>query len=231
MKSVLTAILTIALVSVLVGAGTFAYYTDTETSSGNTLVAGTMDLKIKDGGLDWTDGISTAEWTLSNMKPGDPPVYGSIDFINTGSISANHLEITCNYTVIEEVPQTVSDTDPNTDGNPDSMAKHMIITSMIYADGTWEYNLLTGNKTDNGNIIETNDDWKVNDVGGDEKITLYDLKHDLSGIGIDNLEPPTSIVTPTLDMRIKFDEDAGNDFQGDTFNLTMIFTLNQDSSQ
>lgn len=30
-----------------------------------------------------------------------------------------------------------------------------------------------------------------------------------------------------LDMSIKFDEDAGNNFQGDTFDLTMIFTLKQ----
>ena len=34
-----------------------------------------------------------------------------------------------------------------------------------------------------------------------------------------------------LDMIVQFNPDASNDFQGDTLNLTVIFTLNQDASQ
>ena len=33
------------------------------------------------------------------------------------------------------------------------------------------------------------------------------------------------------EFTVPFSETGGNDFQGDTFDLTMIFTLNQDASQ
>jgi len=65
-------------------------------------------------------------------------------------------------------------------------------------------------------------------MDNDGKITLYDLKQD----PLDDLPASDDIEEEfQVRMRLKFDENAGNDFQGDTFNLTMIFTLNQDSSQ
>ncbi len=62
MKSALTAILTIAFVSTLLGAGTLAYFSDTETSSGNTLTAGTFDININTG-----NSLPFKAW---NIKPG-----------------------------------------------------------------------------------------------------------------------------------------------------------------
>jgi len=48
---------------------------------------------------------------------------------------------------------------------------------------------------------------------------------------LDNLPPPSNVGMYDYEMSVKFAETAGNDFQGDTFDLTMIFTLNQDASQ
>jgi hypothetical protein len=59
----------------------------------------------------------------------------------------------------------------------------------------------------------------------DGKITLYDLKMDPL-INLPSPDTQTNKITQ-FEMRIKFDENAGNDFQGDTFNLTIIFTLKQ----
>jgi spore coat-associated protein N len=59
--------LTIAalLVMGLVGGGTWAYFSDVETSTGNTLTAGTLDLNV-DGG---NSAVTT--FTAAGLKPGD----------------------------------------------------------------------------------------------------------------------------------------------------------------
>ena len=208
MKRILISMLAIFLVIGLASAGAFAWFQDTETSSGNTFTAGTLDLKIKDGGVDWLDGITTAEWTLSNMKPGDAE-YGSVDFRNFGSIYANHMEITSDYTITDP-PGPESDTEENTPAN--EMAGEMIITEMVYSYGSTEVNCLP----------------LITDANGNGVKDIYDLK---TG-GVNNLpllQSGTQLAS--LSMTVQFNPGAGNNFQGDILNLTMIFTLNQDSSQ
>ena len=230
MKKLLLSMLATFLVIGLVGASTFAWFQDTETSTGNTFSAGTMDLWTRDGNEDWNaDGVSQT-WSISGMKPGDVIGNGLIGLRAEGSISPNHLEITSDYSVTEEVPQTEADTDPNTDANPDSMAKEIIITQMHYYDDTWQVDLLTDDGYDSGYDVGLGETGpKVEDVDGDGKISVYDLKFSQSGNGVDDLTPPDGATW--LDMTLKFDDDADSRFQGDTFNLTMTFTLNQDSSQ
>ncbi len=164
----------IAVVSMLLGAGTVAYFRDTERSSGNTFQAGTLDLKLSHSSTGpWTDGV-TGTWTLSDMKPGDETPVGRVFLKNFGTVPSSTLEITCDYAVTEETPQTESDTDPNTDQHPEEMAKHMIITYIYYRNDEININCLTGQ--DNGG--PTNENWKISDADGDGKITLYDLKMD-----------------------------------------------------
>lgn len=203
---------TILIASLFAGAGTFAYFSDEATSTGNTFTAGTLDLKIKDGGSYWADGVGV-EWSLSDMKPGDT-VYGSIDLKNYGTIAADHLEITCSYT-IEDPPGPESDTQENTPA--DYMADYIIITLMDYmypsGGGTATLDLLT----------------KITDTDADG-IDLLELKtQEIDDIIPAPLASAGSI--SALDMILKFSEDAGNDFQGDILTVTIIFTINQHSSQ
>lgn len=169
----LTAILTIAPVSALVGAGTLAYSSGTETSTGNTFTAGTMDLKLID--LDESEDGVVATWTLSDMKPRDG-LLGWVILDAVGSVEADHVEITCDYSVTEESPQ-VADTDPNTNQHPDEMTKQLVIDQAYYSSDGYDINLLTGD-----NILtpenEGRADWRIDDVNDDGKITLYDLKND-----------------------------------------------------
>ena len=221
-KKILASMLIIAVASMLLGAGTVAYFSDTETSTGNTFTVDCgPDLQIKDSGEDWSDGIGP-EWTLTDMKPGDS-VYGSVDLRNVGS-TADHLEITCNYTIYDPLgPES------DTDGTPaDDMAKQMIIIKCIYGSNGWWINCLYGNYSGEPPKPEnyTYNDWVINDVDGDGKITLYDLKYD----PIDDLPLPDGWET-RFDMTLKFSEDAGSEFIGDTLDVTMIFTLNQHPSQ
>jgi len=208
MRKILTAIFITGLVATIAGAGLYAYFSDTETSSGNVFSAGTIgELKTIDWDeLTWKDGV-TATWTATNMKPGDIFPF-DVEFVGlsrvVGTITPGSLEITCGYSVIEEEPRTEADTDPNTHLDPDKMAKQMIITRFKY------------NGTDYVDSIV--------DFDGDGKKTFYDLKH----------APVTGLPIPVVKdggtffrLSVKFSENAGNDFQGDTFNLTMIFTLKQ----
>lgn len=211
----------IAVVSAFLGAGTVAYFSDTERSSGNYFQAGTLDLKLSHSSNGpWTDGV-TETWIMSNMLPGNETPIGRVFLKNFGSVTSSTLEITCDYAVTEETPQTESDTDPNTDQHPDEMAKHMIITYIYYRNDEININCLTGQ--DDG--YPANEDWKISDMEGDGKVTLYDLKMD----PLINLPSPDTVTNEIaqFEMRIKFDENAGNDFQGDIFDLTMIFTLKQ----
>jgi predicted ribosomally synthesized peptide with SipW-like signal peptide len=43
----LAAIFIVGLVATIAGAGIYAYFSDTESSTGNTFTAGTMDLKVR----------------------------------------------------------------------------------------------------------------------------------------------------------------------------------------
>lgn len=232
----LISLITIFIAVVLASAGTFAYFSDSESSAGNSFTAGTMDLKIRDQDESFGDGV-TATWTATDMKPGDEFNFSTqfVQLAKVGTVDPDHLEITCDYSVDETSNPVESDTDPNTNLNPDSMAKEMVITRAVYRNDSWCIDLLTGEEYDSydilnykctGNVLASSTDWQIEDQDGDTKITFYDLKHD----ELDNL-PPASSSPNTFEMGVKFDETAGNDFQGDTFNLTLIFTLNQHSSQ
>lgn len=206
MKRTLSAIAVIGIVAMLAGAGTYAYFRDTAKSTGNTFTAGTLDLKTIDWDeLTWRDGV-TATWTATNMKPRDSFPF-DVEFVGlsrAGTITPGSLEITCNYSVIEESPQTEADTDPYTNAHPDDMAKQMIITRFMY---------------NGANYLDS-----ITDFDGDGQKTFYDLKN----------SPVTGLPIPVITdggtffrLSVKFSEEAGNNFQGDTFNLTIIFTLKQ----
>ena len=75
--------LTVAALMVmgLIGGGTWAYFSDPETSSGNILTAGTLDLTL-DGN---DDDIKVIEALVSDVKPGDNNSE-YIELANAGSL-------------------------------------------------------------------------------------------------------------------------------------------------
>ena len=223
-EEVLISCLMICLVVGTTGVGTFAFFSDAESSTG-TLTAGTLDLKIHDNprwDSKFKDGV-TATWILDNMKPGDETSPKYITFKNFGSVQARHLGISCSY-IIDEGALIESDT--NHGNTADDMAKEMIITEMKYygrKDGkyTFQIDLLTDDDYDEGYTVSDGESGpKVLDLNNDGEVSLYELK---AQDGISNLRPPDE--KTRLKMKIKFDEDAGNDYQGDMLNVTMTFTL------
>jgi spore coat-associated protein N len=82
------AILSVAVLVIigLVSAGTYAYFSDTESSTNNVLTAGTLDLNI-DGG-----NVAVTTFTASAVAPGDSG-SGSSTLANVGTM-AGELDIT-----------------------------------------------------------------------------------------------------------------------------------------
>lgn len=200
---IVKSLLVIALAIGVVGTTTKAFFSDTGTSSANTFTAGTLDLKMN------TLDNTTANWTMPNMAPGDS-VSGSIVLTNTGTLTADHVEI-------NPVANVITDATP---AAATALDKYIQITSASY-DGD---DLLA---TPGKNLV---------DLNGNGYIDLDDLEN-VSNAGeggqLDNLSAPAASggSTKMLAMTVKFRTDAPNDLQGDSDTMSMTFTLNQDASQ
>ncbi len=118
MKKILGLTIAFMLLISMGGIGTWAYFQDTETSTGNVFAAGTLDLKTDD-----VDGVTQTLYA-SNLKPGDN-VSGSITLKNTGSVAGSTLDLVFEY--IE------SDSSPNPAPMSANATAAMIeVTTLIY---------------------------------------------------------------------------------------------------
>ncbi|MDI6631481.1 MAG: TasA family protein [Thermoanaerobacteraceae bacterium] len=115
MRKILIALLGVLLVAALAGAGTFAYFSDTETSTGNTFAAGTIDLTLNQS--------APAPINLTNMKPGDD-VSATITVQNVGSL-AGKLYADASYTEQDNT----NTTEFTTNMTADQTAKMLLITA------------------------------------------------------------------------------------------------------
>ncbi len=101
-RKILSSLMVIALAAMMVGLGTFAYYSDTEASTGNTFTAGTLDLRYAvstDGGTNWSAWQNGTDFSivLGNLAPGNS---GTIIYrlSNVGSL-AGYLDFE-NVTIV-----------------------------------------------------------------------------------------------------------------------------------
>lgn len=92
MKKIMMSLFTIAIVGALIGGGTFAYFSDTETSTDNIFQAGTIDFDMDNGEgeavhislmdmkpCDWEDYLIR----LHNVGTNDGPLYLHFDVISS----------------------------------------------------------------------------------------------------------------------------------------------------
>ncbi len=90
MKKILGLTVAALLVMALVGGGTWAYFSDVETSTGNTFTAGTLDLEV-DTDNPWTSGAVT----VPAMVPGAVAVPVDITCENVGDLIGDlYMKIT-----------------------------------------------------------------------------------------------------------------------------------------
>jgi len=104
----LWSLLTVGLVSSVMGVGTFAYFSDTETSSGNTMAAGELNL-IVDSNDPWPAELPFVN--IADLKPSYTRI-NSIDLMiqnNPGKIYKRISGIVCDQGVSAE-PEVVEET-------------------------------------------------------------------------------------------------------------------------
>lgn len=92
MKKILFSVMTLVLVVGLVGAGAFAYFTDVEKSTGNTMSAGTLDLEIADNNEGYSNNPVTASYSSpANLAPGETFESGPVYLKNVGTMDIGFI--------------------------------------------------------------------------------------------------------------------------------------------
>lgn len=194
-------LMVVALAASLIGTATLAYVSDTETSSGNSFAAGTLDLKIKDNNEPWSDNVSRT-WVIENLAPGDTRscLIEQIEFRNFGSVPGSMISIGCSNSV-DDPPGPESDTEEGTT----DMDKMLEIKTLTYGDGFPVVDLAPMIADFNGNGWRDLDDLENATLGG--------------------LPAPSG--TGHLQMSVCFRPEADNDYQGDTVVMDLHVTLFQ----
>ena len=84
-KKIALSLLSIASALVIVGGATFAFFSDTKTSTENTFAAGTLEVSITDQNA---DTLFESEAIVSNWAPGDQS-FVNFDVKNVGTLPVN----------------------------------------------------------------------------------------------------------------------------------------------
>lgn len=215
-KRVLVVVLAVGLIGAAMGAVTFSYFQDTDTSSSNTIESGTLNVTI--GGVD--DGTSN-DFAMTSATPLNS-TSKNYSLANGGSASADHLQI--NISVNESDPsgydQEPGDSDLKNELNASETAKYIEVTKLTYHDGTSSTDLNAS----------------ISDANGNGIVDLADVQNHSA---MDDLTPPKAEEGNQthfdMTVRIASDDhglsDDDEDIMGDGINVSVHFTLMQDSSQ
>ena len=196
---------------------TFAFLTDTDQATQNTVQSGTLDLFL-DG---QSNGVSNS-FLLFGGQPTDTTTH-NYSLVNDGTTAADHVQIA--FSSVENDTGLTEPTDADLAAELDgpATATHIEVTTLVYTapDGTTTDLIADGTVTDaNGNGI----------------VDLADVQ---AAGPFDNLAPPAPNQNDTayFETTLKIANDDGTftgtdeDMMGDGIDITVDFTLNQDSSQ
>lgn len=146
----------------LMGGATFAYFSDVGTSTGNTFSTGNLDLKLTDDTETDQDDVGASFG--GTLVPGGCTGNQTLTLKNTGTVAADHAEVTVANTV----------TDNLLPADPD-MDSYLRINLLTYGGAD-----VTGQITNsNGSAFKDLADWAAGT--GLDNLTLTDLntEHDL----------------------------------------------------
>ena len=199
MSKILLSLMTIALVGALVGGGIYAYFNDTETSTGNTFTAGTLDLNL-DGG-----NTNVVKFNVSDASPGSNG-GGTWTVTNAGTIDG-YLDLET-VGITEGIGTT---TDPELVDEPTGLDTAQLGTFLMVHmfidannNGNWD-----AGETD---ILGTNAaPVAINTIAGSYNLDL----------------PLTAVSTNYITLRWSVPVTADNRIQGDSIILGMTFELQQ----
>lgn len=185
------------------GAGTVAFLSDTESSTGNSIQAGTVDLIL--GG---DDGVSTT-FSAANLAPGDSG-WATADIANQGSIDGT-VSVTID-SVTESGGATVDSEDQ--DGGADdgsALLDELSLEIGFDPDYGSDTDLEDGDEVD---AVSANLSASPEYDAGTTHPTSFTLAGGVSG-------------TSTMYVEWALDADAPNTVQGDEVTVDLTVTLEQ----
>ncbi|MHB8966904.1 MAG: TasA family protein [Thermoleophilia bacterium] len=206
-RNITAGLLFIIVALALVGTGTYAYFSDTASSTGNSFTSGSMGMKQADDDEGPVDATISETWVMENMQPcvtvaGDVSscdsnsrTLNTISYYNHGSILGDHMEFSFSFS------------------GDVAMAEYIRILHLQY-DG---YIPLSA-----GSLSDTN---------GNGYPDLEDLASPLNSSKLDNLPKVNALGHRDLTMDLGFSSTAGNTMQGKSMTMVVTATLNQDASQ
>ncbi len=211
MKKILFSAMAILLSLGLMG-GAFAYFSDTETSSGNTMTAGTLDMQIANSNPNWGDGVIATWASPPNWAPGDT-VEATLRITNIGSIGSKWLWFkTVN---VNEYEGNGPESEPG--GSPHDIANHIFIKDFRIS---WNGVDWSGNWAgDSGWMTSTWGPWST-----EGPLTLAEFASTPFGVliwegaweeGSGGLLLADGANVWYLKMILQFDPDADNNYQSD----------------
>ena len=142
----------------LMGAATFAYFSDAGASNNNIFASGTLNLKLSDDSPETDQDTVSASFSGSNLAPGGCTTTQQLRVKNSGTVAADHIEIAA--------ANTVTDVEP-------TAAPQKIDSYLRF--GVFNYNgspITIPNASANGNAFQDLKDLADNDV---DNLALTDL--------------------------------------------------------
>jgi len=202
MKKILGLTIAALMVMVMVGGGTWAYFTDTETSANNSLSAGTMDLNI-DGG---NSAVNT--FTASNVTPGESGV-GSSTLANVGNLGGE-LDIT-----ISAITNTGGSGGTEFEDGVGNLGGEAVMAMYIDVDQSGDFNAGDIGLKADATVYSYPATLQYDTIDNYDS-TIWDAAASMAS---------TAQYDVTIDWEVP--TSAGNNIQGDAISFGILFTLEQ----
>lgn len=191
----------------IMGGATFAFFSDAGASNDNVFNSGDLTMALSDNNETNQVNVS-GTWGLASA-PGDT-FTGDLKIKNTGSVPANHIELKFNNVVTDAIGL------PGSDG---STAMDTVIEITLFewdsdGDGTTDFTIPITDVNSNG--IKDLDDLETQAADDFDDLLFGGIQ------GNDHILRIEGRLHPTL---------AVNQHQGDSVNMSVDVTMNQDVSQ
>ncbi len=96
-RHIVISILSMFVVLLLVGSATYAYFSNSATSTNNVFASGTLDLKLANGSSSFADSV-TASFGGTALSPNTCLPSATLNLKNAGSVPGNHIDISATNT-------------------------------------------------------------------------------------------------------------------------------------
>lgn len=235
MVKIIKSLAIIAFVAAIAVGATSSYFSDTETSAGNTMKAGSLDLTLNDQ----NGGTAGAVVTIADMKPSQVRYSDMIKLTvtdNPGKLY-KHIVKPTNGILCETV--NVTEPECTDQGGTWGLLDENGIIGCNFPQGTRDKNYLPeitwfdlevwvgpGTPSQSAPICDTNltqNCWKI--IIPDGKVTVENIASKMIYLGTYG----TEMVTNTVTIRQSFhmDANAGNEYQSDKCTFNEEFTVLQ----